>query len=105
MHGANLVDRGSEDVVSYCEKQGIGFIPRYPLAYGDLAKPGSLLDQIAVRHGAAPIQIALAWVLKRSPVMLPIPGTSKVEHVETNTKSALLHLDDHLMAQLNRLTS
>ena len=70
----NLVDRGSEDVLEYCEANGIGFIPWFPLAAGDLAKPGSLLDSIAKRHQAAPSQIALAWVLRRSPVMLPIPG-------------------------------
>src|SRR5262249_50001058 len=80
----NLVDRTSEDVLDYCEKHGIGFIPWFPLAAGDLAKEGSLLDTIAKRHGAAPSQIALAWVLKRSPVMLPIPGTSKVKHLEEN---------------------
>ncbi|MGO7205512.1 aldo/keto reductase, partial [Rhizobium ruizarguesonis] len=73
----NLVDRTSEDVLDYCAKHNIGFIPWYPLAAGDLAKPGSLLDTIAKNHNAAPSQIALAWVLKRSPVMLPIPGTSK----------------------------
>ena len=71
----NLVDRGSEDVLDYCEAHDIGFIPWFPLAAGDLAKPGSILDAIAKAHGAAPSQIALAWVLKRSPVMLPIPGT------------------------------
>ena len=102
MHGANLVDRGSEDVVSYCEKQGIGFIPRYPLAYGDLAKPGSLLDQIAVRHGAAPIQIALAWVLKRSPVMLPIPGSSQKKHLEENVAAAVIVLSDREFHELDR---
>ena len=78
----NLVDRGSEAVLDYCEQQNIGFIPWYPLAAGDLAKPGGLLDTIAKAHNAAPSQIALAWVLKRSPVMLPIPGTSKVAHLE-----------------------
>ncbi|TAY35740.1 aldo/keto reductase [Rhizobium leguminosarum] len=80
----NLVDRTSEDVLDYCAKHNIGFIPWYPLAAGDLAKPGSLLDTIAKKHNAAPSQIALAWVLKRSPVMLPIPGTSKVKHLEEN---------------------
>ncbi|WP_163333883.1 aldo/keto reductase, partial [Klebsiella aerogenes] len=74
----NLVDRASEDVVDYCTQNGIGFIPWFPLAAGDLAKPGSLLDTIAAHHKATPGQIALAWVLKRSPVILPIPGTSKV---------------------------
>jgi pyridoxine 4-dehydrogenase len=80
----NLVDRGSEAVLAYCEKHRIGFIPWFPLAAGDLAKPGSILDGIAKAHGAQPSQIALARVLKRSPVMLPIPGTSKVAHLEEN---------------------
>jgi aryl-alcohol dehydrogenase-like predicted oxidoreductase len=70
----NLVDRGSEDVLDYCEKHGIGFIPWYPLAAGRLAESGSILDDVAKAHGATPSQIALAWVLKRSPVMLPIRG-------------------------------
>lgn len=90
----NLVDRGSEAVLDYCEANGIGFIPWYPLASGDLAKPGSLLDQIAHKHRAQPSQIALAWVLKRSPVMLPIPGTSKVKHLEENVAAADIVLSD-----------
>jgi aryl-alcohol dehydrogenase-like predicted oxidoreductase len=98
----NLVDRGSEDVVRYCEERGIGFIPWYPLASGDLAKPGSLLDQIAAKHGAAPSQIALAWVLKRSPVMLPIPGTSRVKHLEENVAAADIILSDGEFQELDR---
>ena len=90
----SLVDRGSEDVLDYCEANGIGFIPWYPLAAGDLAKPGSVLDQVAHKHNAAPSQIALAWVLKRSPVMLPIPGTSKVKHLEENVAAADIQLSD-----------
>ncbi len=90
----NLVDRTSEDVLDYCEKHNIGFIPWYPLAAGDLAKPGSLLDTIAKRHNAAPSQIALDWVLKRSPVMLPIPGTSKVRHLEENVAAVNFNLSD-----------
>src|SRR5580698_7116544 len=78
----NLVDRSSEDVLNYCDKAGIGFIPWYPLAAGNLARPGTALDAIVHKTGATPSQIALAWVLKRSPVMLPIPGTSKVDHLE-----------------------
>ena len=78
----NLVDRGSEDVLEYCEQHRIGFIPWYPLAAGELAKSGSILDRVAKAHGATPGQIALAWLLKRSPAMLPIPGTSKVKHLE-----------------------
>jgi len=98
----NLVDRASEDVLEYCERRGIGFIPWYPLAAGDLARPGSLLDKVAKRHGAAPSQIALAWVLKRSPVMLPIPGTSKVKHLEENVAAARIKLSDEDFAALNR---
>ncbi|NLS02133.1 aldo/keto reductase [Rhizobium sp. P32RR-XVIII] len=90
----NLVDRTSEDVLDYCEKHKIGFIPWYPLAAGDLAKPGSLLDTIAKKYNAAPSQIALAWVLKRSPVMLPIPGTSKVKHLEENVAAVDIALSD-----------
>ncbi len=98
----NLVDRGSEDVLDHCEANGIGFIPWYPLAAGDLAKPGSLLDSIAKRHKAAPSQIALAWVLKRSPVMLPIPGTSKVAHLEENVAAVNIALSDDEFAALDR---
>ena len=90
----NLVDRQSEDVLDYCEANGIGFIPWYPLAAGDLAKPGSVLDQVAHKHNAAPSQIALAWVLKRSKVILPIPGTSKVKHLEENVAAADIVLSD-----------
>ncbi len=90
----NLVDRGSEDVLNHCEQHGIGFIPWFPLASGDLAKPGSMLDGIAKRHGAAPGQIALAWLLKRSPVLLPIAGTSKVSHLEENIAAAGIRLTD-----------
>jgi aryl-alcohol dehydrogenase-like predicted oxidoreductase len=84
----NLVDRASEDVLEHCAKAGIGFIPWFPLAAGELAKPGSILDSIAKKKGATPSQIALAWVLKRSPVMLPIPGTSSVKHLEENVAAA-----------------
>ena len=90
----NLVDRQSEAVLDYCEANGIGFIPWYPLAAGDLARPGSVLDQVAHKHNAAPSQIALAWVLKRSPVMLPIPGTGKVRHLEENVAAADIQLSD-----------
>lgn len=90
----NLADRGSEDVLEYCEQHGIGFIPWYPLAAGDLARPGSALDLAVQRHGATPGQIALAWLLRRSPVMLPIPGTSSVRHLEENVGAAGIHLSD-----------
>ncbi|MGR8959321.1 aldo/keto reductase [Rhizobium leguminosarum] len=97
----NLVDRTSEDVLDYCAKHNIGFIPWYPLAAGDLAKPGSLLDTIAKKHNAAPSQIALAWVLKRSPVMLPIPGTSKVKHLEENVAAVDITLSNEEFAALD----
>lgn len=98
----NLVDRRSEDVLDYCTQQGIGFIPWYPLAAGDLTQPGSLLDQIARKHAATPSQIALAWLLRRSPVMLPIPGTSKVKHLEENVAAAAVGLSDEEYAELAR---
>jgi aryl-alcohol dehydrogenase-like predicted oxidoreductase len=98
----NLVTRGSEDVLNYCEKNGIGFIPWFPLAAGDLARPGSLLDGIAKKHNATPAQIALAWVLKRSPVMLPIPGTGKVKHLDENTAAAEIVLSDADFAALDK---
>ena len=98
----NLVDRGSEDVLDYCEKNGIGFIPWYPLAAGRLAKSGSILDAVAKAHDATPSQIALAWVLKRSPVMLPIPGTSKVAHLEDNVAAVNFQLSDEEFDALDR---
>jgi aryl-alcohol dehydrogenase-like predicted oxidoreductase len=97
----NLVDRTSEDVLDYCQQHGIGFIPWFPLAAGDLARPGSLLDNIARKHNAAPSQVALAWVLKRSPVMLPIPGTSKVGHLEENVAAVEIALSDEEFAALD----
>ena len=98
----NLVDRTSEAQLDYCAANGIGFIPWYPLAAGNLAKPGSILDAIAKNHNAAPSQIALAWVLKRSPVMLPIPGTSKVKHLEENIAAVNITLSDAEFADLDR---
>ena len=98
----NLVTRDSEDVLDYCEKHGIGFIPWYPLAAGDLARPGSLLDGIAKKHKATPAQIALAWVLKRSPVMLPIPGTGKIKHLEENVAAAGISLSDEEFRALDK---
>jgi len=90
----SLVDRTSEDVLAYCETHKIGFIPWFPLAAGALAKPGSILDAISKTHKAVPSQIALAWVLKRSPVMLPIPGTSQVKHLEENIAAVNIVLTD-----------
>ena len=98
----NLANRGSEAVLDYCERHGIGFIPWYPLAAGDLARPGSILDDIARKLHATPSQIALAWVLKRSPVMLPIPGTSQVAHLDENVAAAGIALSDADFAALDR---
>jgi aryl-alcohol dehydrogenase-like predicted oxidoreductase len=88
----NLFDRGSEDVLDHCEEHGIGFIPWYPLGAGSLAQQGLALDAVARRHGATPGQVAIAWLLHRSPVMLPIPGTSKVAHLEENVAAARIAL-------------
>jgi pyridoxine 4-dehydrogenase len=90
----NLGNRKSEDVLQYCEQEGIGFIPWYPVAAGDLAKPGGVLDEIAQDHDATHAQLALAWLLRRSPVMLPIPGTSSVAHLEENCAAAGVSLSD-----------
>jgi pyridoxine 4-dehydrogenase len=98
----NLADRSAEDVLEYCSSQGIGFIPWFPLAAGSLTRPGSALDSIAKQHGATPGQVALAWVLKRSPVMLPIPGTSKRSHLEENVAAAGIKLSDAEFASLDQ---
>jgi aryl-alcohol dehydrogenase-like predicted oxidoreductase len=98
----NLADRDSEAVLDHCEKKGIGFIPWFPLAAGELAGPGSLLAATAQAHGATPGQVALAWLLKRSPVILPIPGTSKVAHLEENVAAAALTLSDAEFAALDK---
>jgi pyridoxine 4-dehydrogenase len=90
----NLGDRKHEDVVDYCTKENLGFIPWFPMAAGDLAKPGTALDRAAKRHGASVSQLALAWLLHRSPVILPIPGTSSVKHLEENTAAASLKLGE-----------
>jgi pyridoxine 4-dehydrogenase len=96
----NFTDRDSEDVLDFCEREGIGFIPWFPLATGDLARPGGPLDEIATRYGASPGQVALAWLLWRSPVILPIPGTSSVEHLVENVAAASLELDEEEFAEL-----
>jgi len=90
----NLSDRASEDVLDACTERGLGFIPWFPLATGRLAQQGGPLDEVARAHDATPSQIALAWLLARSPIMLPIPGTSKVAHLEENIAAAQVHLDD-----------
>ncbi|MFN2540034.1 MAG: aldo/keto reductase, partial [Mycobacteriales bacterium] len=90
----NLANRQSEDVLDYCEREGIGFIPWFPVAAGELARPGGVLDDLAKAHHATHAQLALAWLLKRSPVMLPIPGTGSVAHVEENCAAAEVELSD-----------
>jgi pyridoxine 4-dehydrogenase len=90
----NITDRAHEDVVDYCEKNNLVFIPWFPLAAGSLTRPGGVLDNLAKAHNVTTSQIAIAWLLRRSPVMLPIPGTSKVKHLEENVASAELKLSD-----------
>jgi len=90
----NLGNRQSEDVLDYCEKESIGFIPWFPVAAGSLARPGGVLDEIAADHSATHAQLALAWLLRRSPVMLPIPGTGSVAHLEENCAAAQVELTD-----------
>ncbi|MFG2055896.1 aldo/keto reductase [Micromonospora sp. NPDC048930] len=90
----NLADRSAEDVLDHCERNDLGFIPWFPIATGNLARPGGPLDAISTEHGATPAQLALAWLLRRSPVMLPIPGTSSVAHLEENVAAAEVPLTD-----------
>jgi aryl-alcohol dehydrogenase-like predicted oxidoreductase len=97
----NLGDRTSEDVLEYCEAEGIGFIPWWPVAAGDLAGPGGPLAATAEEAGATTAQLALAWLLRRSPVMLPIPGTSSIVHLEENVGAAAVRLTDEQFASLS----
>lgn len=96
----NVGERQHEDVLDYCEKNGIAFIPWFPVAAGKLAKPGGKLDEISKRHGATVSQLSLAWLLHRSPVMLPIPGTSSVAHLEENMKAAEVSLSTAEMEEI-----
>ncbi|HLU41621.1 MAG TPA: aldo/keto reductase [Microthrixaceae bacterium] len=89
----NVADRAYEDVLEHCDRNGIGFIPWYPLAAGRLAEPGGAVAEVADRHGATPGQVALAWLLARSEVVLPIPGTGSPEHLEENVAAASLTLE------------
>jgi aryl-alcohol dehydrogenase-like predicted oxidoreductase len=97
----NLTDRSSEEVLDHCEAEGIGFIPWFPIAAGRLAKPGGPVDDIAKQTGATPAQISLAWLLARSPVVLPIPGTSSVGHLEENCAAADIQLTGEQVERLN----
>jgi pyridoxine 4-dehydrogenase len=101
----NLTTRQSEDVLDYATGERIGFIPWFPLSFGSLAGPESVLAQVAQRYHATPGQLALAWLLHRSPVVLPIPGTSKVAHLEENLGAANIKLTDHDKAELTALAS
>jgi pyridoxine 4-dehydrogenase len=100
----NLTDRSSEDVLDHCTKEGIGFIPWYPIASGALARPGGPVDDIARETDATPAQISLAWLLARSPVVLPIPGTSSVGHLEENCAAATVRLAPEQVERLSRAT-
>jgi aryl-alcohol dehydrogenase-like predicted oxidoreductase len=98
----NVGYREDEDVVDYCETHGLAFIPWYPVAGGKLAKPGGALDSVAKRHNATAAQLSLAWLLHRSPAILPIPGTSSVAHLEENMKAAEIALSDKDLAEIER---
>jgi pyridoxine 4-dehydrogenase len=99
----SVVDRTADDVVEYCESAGLGFIPWFPLAAGDVSKKGNELERAAAKLKITPSQLALAWLLHRSPVMLPIPGTSRVEHLEENVAAAAVKLDDATLKGLAKL--
>ncbi|MFB6101314.1 MAG: aldo/keto reductase [Haloplanus sp.] len=97
----NVADRTHDDVLAVCEEAGIGFIPYFPLGGGDLGGKAGVLREVADAHGATPRQVALAWLLNRSPVILPIPGTSSVDHLEANVAAADIDLTDDEMARLS----
>ena len=101
----NLADRAAEDVVRACERDGLGFLPWFPLATGDLAKPGGKLDEIADAHGASPAQVALAWLLAHASVTLPIPGTSSHEHLQENLGARELTLSAAEIETLGELAA
>lgn len=96
----NLADREWESVVEYCERERMAFIPWYPVAAGKLTEEGGTLARIARKHDATPTQVAISWLLRRSPVMLPIPGTSQVKHLEQNVDAARIELSDEEFAEL-----
>ncbi|HUX28132.1 MAG TPA: aldo/keto reductase, partial [Terracidiphilus sp.] len=105
----SLADRRHEQTLAWCEQQGVAFLPWYPIAAGKLLKPdhpsAQTLARIAARHNATPAQLSLAWLLQRSPVMLPIPGTSKVAHLEENIKAASIKLDKQDIAELESIAA
>lgn len=100
----NLGDRKSEDVLAYCAKHRLGFIPWFPLAAGKIAKPGGKLDKAAKAHGFSVSQLALAWLLQKSPVMLPIPGTSDIGHLKENVGAAAVKLTEDEWAAITEST-
>ena len=99
----SVTDRAWEDVLEYCTKEKLGFIPWFPLAAGQVSDADSPVSRLAARWNASPAQVALAWLLMRSPVILPIPGTSRVDHLEENVAAADLQLDQEKMQELARL--
>lgn len=99
----NLANRGHEAVLERASELGIAFIPWFPVATGELARPGGVLDSAAKEHGATPAQLALAWLLRRSPVVLPIPGTSSIAHLEENVAAARIELTDEEFEKLSAL--
>jgi aryl-alcohol dehydrogenase-like predicted oxidoreductase len=101
----NLIDRQSDDVLAYCEGRGLGFIPWFPVASGKLTEPGGVVADVAQSAGATPSQVAIAWLLRRSPVMLPIPGTSRVTHLEENCAAANVKLSDEQFGRLSAAQS
>jgi aryl-alcohol dehydrogenase-like predicted oxidoreductase len=101
----NLADRSSEDLLDVCQEEELGFLPWFPLATGDLASPGGVLDEVAREHSATPAQVALAWLLQRSPVMLPIPGTGSIDHFEENLQASELELSAEDMSALDSLSA
>ena len=98
----NVGDRQHEDVLTYCEAHKIAFIPWFPVAAGKLAQPGGKLDEVSKRHGATVSQLSIAWLLHRSPVMIPIPGTSSVAHLEENLKAAEIALSNEEMQEIEK---
>jgi pyridoxine 4-dehydrogenase len=99
----NLTDRSATDVLEECEREGLGFLPWFPIATGQLAEPGGPLDEIGGRTGATPAQLALAWLLHTSPVVLPIPGTKTLAHLEDNVAAAEVELTDDQLAELDAI--
>ena len=101
----NMTNRKSEDVLHYCESQNIGFIPWFPVASGELAKSGGPVDALAARAGMTVAQLSLTWLLQRSPVMMPIPGTTSVAHLEENVAAASMQLSDDVFLDARSLAS